>query len=392
MFNLRAIPLLLAVALLIGPAATAVADTVHVATRAELLAAVEKAQPGTTILLAPGDYGSIAVSNLHGAEGRPITIAGADPDDPPRFVGGTTAFGLSNPRHVVLENLIAERADVNSFNIDDGGTMEATASHITLRNVVARDVQLRGNRDGIKLSGVTDFLVENSTIERWGDGGQGIDMVGCHRGEIRNNVLRHDPGESYGTAITAKGGSAEILIIGNHFEDFGGRGVNIGGATGKQFFRPQPPGHYEARDITVTRNTFVRGDTAVAFVNIDGSEVAHNTIYMPRNWVFRILQETTDDGFVPSRNGVFANNLVVYDRSAMRRDVNVGPNTAPQTFTFQGNWWYNIAAPNDSEPDLPAQETGGIYRGNPQLRDPDGGDYRPAPQAPTHDAGAHAGQ
>ncbi|MEX0742052.1 MAG: hypothetical protein WD079_04585, partial [Phycisphaeraceae bacterium] len=156
MFNLRAIPLLIAVALLIGPAANA-ADTVHVATRAELLAAVEKAQPGTTILLAPGEYGSIAVSNLHGAEGRPITIAGADPDDPPRFVGGTTAFGLSNPRHVVLENLIAERADVNSFNIDDGGTMEATASHITLRNVVARDVQVRGNRECIKLSGVTDF-------------------------------------------------------------------------------------------------------------------------------------------------------------------------------------------------------------------------------------------
>ena len=52
--------------------------------------------------------------------------------------------------------------------------------------------------------------------------------------------------------------------------------------------------------------------SAIAFVGCDGALVQHNTIYRPTRWPLRILQENTDPRFVPSRKGVFRNNLVAF--------------------------------------------------------------------------------
>ena len=87
---------------------------------------------------------------------------------------------------------------------------------------------------------------------------------------------------------------------------------NIGGSTELQFFRPPlKPGeaHWEAKHIRVEGNTFIGGGAAVAFVGVDGAVVRYNTIYHPDRWVIRILQETTEPGFVACRNGRFERNL-----------------------------------------------------------------------------------
>ena len=112
--------------------------------------------------------------------------------------------------------------------------------------MVVRDIGPTGNRDGIKLSGVDDFRVEGCTVERWGSGGSGIDMVGCHRGEIVGCTFRH--GDTTGdSGVQAKGGSRDVVIRRCRFEHAGQRAVNLGGSTGLAFFRPKPEG-YEARD------------------------------------------------------------------------------------------------------------------------------------------------
>ncbi len=98
---------------------------------------------------------------------------------------------------------------------------------------------------------------------------------------------------------------------------------------------------------------FVGGSAAVSFVNIGGAIFRHNTIVRPRNWVLRILQETREPGFVPSRNGVFERNLIVF-RSDLRDMVNVGPATAAETFRFMENWWCCEDRPERSQPRLPA--------------------------------------
>jgi hypothetical protein len=100
---------------------------------------------------------------------------------------------------------------------------------------------------------------------------------------------------------------------------------------------------------------------------VDGAVVRFNTIYRPQRWIVRILQETTEAGFVPSRNGRFENNLIVYRRSDVREIVNVGPKTAPETFTFAKNHWYCEDRPGASRPELPAREEGGVYGVDPKV-------------------------
>jgi hypothetical protein len=257
-----------------------------------------------------------------------------------------------------------------------------------------RDIGSRGNHDCLKLSGVVDFRIEGCVIERWGTGGgSGIDMVGCHRGVIESNRFGHT--DTIGsTGVQAKGGTSQIVIRRNRFENAGGRAVNIGGSTGRPFFRPPlkaGEAHFEAKDIRVEGNTFMGGGAPVAFVGVDGAVVRFNTVYHPKRWALRILQETRAADFVPSRNGVFTDNLVAFhSRDWSEGGVNIGPGTAPQTFRFARNWWYCVDEPARSRPRLPAEETDGIY-GQPLLfRDAAQGDLRLQPGSPARHLGAEA--
>jgi hypothetical protein len=80
----------------------------------------------------------------------------------------------------------------------------------------------------------------------------------------------------------------------------------------------------------------------------------------------RILQETTGDRFAPCRNVMFERNLIVYTK-AVHVTVNIGPNTAPETFKFADNWWYCSDAPA-SKPSLPTEEKNGVYGKDPKVK------------------------
>ncbi|MBM3497729.1 MAG: hypothetical protein FJX74_03575 [Armatimonadetes bacterium] len=340
---------------------------------AGLRQALAQAQPGARLLVAPGEYeGGLYFTDLHGADGAPITITAVDPSSPPKFMGGGSAFHFADVSHLVLEDLTFEGATGNGLNIDDGGTFGSPAHHLTLRRLTITDVGPRGNCDGIKLSGVDDFRVEDCVIERWGDGGSAIDMVGCHRGTIEGCTFRGRDGVS-GTGPQTKGGTSDIVIRRNRFENAGGRAVNVGGSTGLEFFRPALQG-YEARAITVEGNVFIGSLAAVAFVGVDGAEFRWNTVHLPLKWCLRILQETTEPGFVPCRNVSFAHNLILFRSDQWSEGgCNIGPHTAPDTFRFVGNAWYCTDRPALG-PTLPVPEQDGMVGRDPQLADPENGD------------------
>ena len=337
-------------------------------------AAAANATPGTTLLLAGGVYGGgFHFSDLRGKQGSPIVIAAADPQQPPIFRDGNTGRHLSNPAFVELRDLVFTKLAHNGINIDDGSaTMKpGTAHHITLRGLRVSDIGSDGNHDGIKLSGLWDFSVAGCTIERWGTkGGSAIDMVGCHRGVIEANVIRHnDPEPPNCTGVQCKGGTTAMVIRRNRFEHAGGRGVNIGGSTGLQFFRPpldEKGANAEARDIRVEGNTFLGAMTPVAFVGVDGAVVRFNTIERPARWALRILQENKAAGFVACRNGEFTDNLIVFESSRWSEGgVNIGAGTEPEKFTFARNWWYCADHPDRSRPKLPTVEIDGVYGRSP---------------------------
>jgi len=247
---------------------------------ASLRAALRKAGPGSVIRIAAGRYQpGVYVAGLKGTEQEPVLIEGIDEANPPVFEGGSQAWHLSDCAHVTLRNIAVRGQTGNGINVDDGGTLDTPAQHIVLEKIRVSDIGPRGNRDGIKLSGVDDFVVRACTVEGWG--GQAVDMVGCHRGVIEECTFRGKEGFSQDTGPQTKGGSSQVVIRRCLFLDAGGRAVNLGGSTGLAFFRPKGA-LYEAKDIRVEGCTFVGSQAPVAFVGVYGAVVQYNTIYRPR--------------------------------------------------------------------------------------------------------------
>lgn len=361
-------------------------NEILVSSQAELRKAVAEARPGTTIRIASGNYqGGTSVAGLKGTADQPIVIRGADPAQPPVFQGGGSAFQFSKVAYLEIHDLVIEKATGNGLNIDDGGSIVDPTHHLLIKGIVIRNIGPKGNHDGIKLSGVDDFRVENCSLESWGSGGSGIDMVGCHRGVIRGCEFRHGDNEG-SDGVQAKGGSSEIVVEGCRFLHAGSRAVNVGGSTGMPYFRPKVPG-YEARRITVRDCLFVGSMSPVAFVGVDEADFEHNTIIRPTRWGLRILQETREPGFVPCRNGRIVANLIAYRSNEMTVPINIGDGTAPETFKLEGNAWYCLDRPDRTRLNLPIRETNGRIGVDPRFRDVDAGDYRLSPGSPLNNVG-----
>jgi hypothetical protein len=350
----------------------------------ELRIALAAAKPGARILVAPGDYEGFLASNVQGDARHGIVLAAEDRSKPPVFRGGVQ---ISAAAYLELRDLVIEGAPANGLNLDDGGTFETPAHHLLLHGLVVRDCGRGGNEDGIKLSGIDDFRLEECTVERWGRGGSAVDMVGCHRGAIEGCTIRDRETDTASSGVQMKGGTSEIAIRGSRFEHAGTRAINAGGSTGLAYFRPKPEG-FEARALVIEGCTFLGSEAPIAFVGVDGALVRWNTFYRPRKWFARILQETREPGFVACRGGKFTDNLVAYLASEIATPVNVGPGTAPETFEFARNWWYCIDAPARSRPALPTPEKEPAGGADPRFLDAEKGDLRLAQDSPARAYGA----
>lgn len=362
------------------------AAEVTVSHRTALVRAIQEATPGTTIRVAPGKYqGGLSAAKLHGSEGKPIVIAAADPKQPPVFEGSGSGIQLSGCSYVELHDLHFTGATGNGINIDDASERDKPSRGIVLRRLTVANVGPQGNRDGIKMSGVDGFVIDGCRVERWGSGGSAIDFVGCHEGVIENCIFTHEEGTASAQAngVQTKGGSRKIAIRRCRFIHAGGRAVNAGGSTGMEYMRPANPG-YEAKDISVEDCYFIGSAAPVAFVGVDGATFRHNTIYRPTRWVLRILQENQNPGYVPCRNGVFSDNLIVFHSTDLSTTVNVGGGTEPQTFRFENNAWFCEDAParTQSLVRLPMAEVGGIHGTDPKLKNPAGRHLTKAADSP----------
>ncbi len=338
------------------------ASDIIVTNETEFSSALSSAGDGDRILLAPGSYnGGFFQSDLTG-----VTIRSQFINNPATIIGGTNAIQLSDATRVTIEHLTLQGQTGNGLNIDDGGSFNTPSTNITIRNLTVRDMNANGNNDGIKLSGVTGFTIDNVRVLNWGAGGSAVDMVGSHNGLIQDSHFKHDSIGATGTGVRPKGGSKNITIRANRVElpNGKGRAIQAGGSTTTQFFRfIDGDSDYEANGIRVEGNVVVGGSSSFSFVNIDGGNFHHNYAHRPDDWFIRILNENSGNDIVDTKNGFLADNYMVFNDTAseFNRAVNIGLETKPETFTFLRNQWYNIADPGNSQPSLPSQETDGIY-------------------------------
>jgi hypothetical protein len=340
---------------------TAQAETQLVRDSASLKAALPKLTAGTVLRIAPGEYsGGLAVKDV-----EDLTVEAADPDKPPHFKGGSYAWHFSGCSGLKLRHLRISGQSHNGLNLDDGGRVDRPTRNVALGFLNISDIGPKGNFDGIKCSGLEDVTINDCTIEGWG--GQAIDLVGCHRVVISECKFTGKPSHSQAGGVQCKGGSEEVTIEKSQFFNAGQRPINAGGSTGLAYFRPVGA-KYEARRVNIRKNVISGSLCACAFTGVDGAEFTDNTILFPEKWVFRILQETTDDGFVPCRNVLVENNAIVFRRSQVGVEVNIGAKTSPETFRFSKNQWFAEDRPDRSRPKLPSEEKGGTYGSDPRVK------------------------
>ncbi len=314
---------------------------------------------GMTIKIAPGEYsGGNSVVGI-----ADLTIEALLPEQPPLFVGGSMAWHFSKCDRLTLRHLRMRGQKNNGINLDDGGQAEKRTEGITLEHVEVSDIGPRGNHDGIKCSGLRNLTISECYVSGWG--GQGIDLVGCHQSKILKCRFEGKPGFSATAGVQLKGGTADVLVDECRFVNAGERAINVGGSTGLDYFRPKGA-NYEARAIVVKNCVFEGSLCAAAFVGVDGGEFSTNSILFPEKWIFRILQETTQADFVPCRNVVVSNNRIVFRRSQVQTECNIGGGTEPTSFTFSGNYWFAEDRTSASRPKLPVTEREGHYGIDPR--------------------------
>jgi hypothetical protein len=359
---------------------------------ASLQHAAAQLRPGDALRIHAGTYwGRSDLVDLRGTADAPIWVGGAPGEAAPTLDAGgaSEVIHLSRPRYLVLHSMTLRGATDNGLNADDGGAYDDpdAARYVVFRDLRIEDIGSGGNNDCLKLSGLHDHWVLDSAFARCGAGGSAVDHVGCHRGVVARNSIR-DMGSS---GIQNKGGSTDIDILWNRFENAGARPVNLGGSTGLSFFRPPVEAgqnNAEARRIRVLGNLFEGGQTAAAFVGCVECVFAQNTVIEPERWVLRILQETLGDATYPfeaTRDGRVVNNLVWFDSSELSRFVNVGPNTSAESFAFFNNLWFAHDDPSASAPDLPAEEAGGLVGQDPGISR---GSYAIEPDSPAAGRGS----
>jgi len=362
---------------------------VRVSTDQELQRALNNAKPGVTILIAPGDYqGGIFQSNLQGTAEKPIIISGVDSRARPVFIGGN-GIHISKPSHLTIRHIIIKDVKANGLNIDDGALDANSAHHINLSNVSVSGTP-KGNNDAIKLSGIKEFTISSCSTSNWG--GSAIDMVGCHNGMIKDSHFENG-GDN---AIQTKGGSSNVTIETSTFLNAGQRALNIGGSTGREFFRPplesiKSGERFEATRITVQGCTIQGGTAGIAFVGSTFSTARFNTIYTPGRWAFRILQETSDADFIPCGNNTIESNLMVYQSQNWgEQGINVGGGTDPKSFKLIDNFWYCLDTPGTERANTNLTETRPSRGKNPQIQPLNSFTFRVTESSPAAKVGAHA--
>lgn len=371
-FPKRALRCLFAVALVawvaIVTSGRAAAEQRVVSNNEELSGALDAAMPGDEIVLRAGTYtGGVYREGLN-----QVTIRSEDPAKQAVIEGGDYGMMLSDPVDVTVANLTFRKQAGIGINIDDGGSYETPASGIKLLNITVRDMVAAGNHDGIKLSGVNNFLIDGCRVEDWGNDGSAIDFVGSHHGLVQNSFLRHKKLLVGGSGIRPKGGAKDITLRANRIElPVGmGRAIQAGGSTDAEFFRfVDGDSNYEANDIVVEGNVVIGSGAPFSYVNIDGGVFHHNRVHQPGQWVVRILNENAETDIVDTQNGQFHDNVIVFNDTdnEFNSAVNIGDETLPETFGFARNRWFNIANPSaeGSKPELPTEEIEGVYGQEP---------------------------
>ncbi len=255
--------------------------TVQVASESELRDAINYAQPGDLIVIAPGDYvlGQQLWIAARGTATNPIyVVAGGQRGSVRIRVPEDEGFNVGdNSAYLVFENLEISNTGNTVFHVQDG------ANHITLRNLNLHDAGLDG--DVIKVNQANFVLIEGCDVSKPGrraddSGGnayqEGIDFMDSVGSVIRYNYI-HDFGNLGGYA---KGGAGGVLFEYNlidassQADPEADPAFGIGGWSDLEYLRGA---RYESYDTIFRRNVIARARSgALALYDAYNATISDN--------------------------------------------------------------------------------------------------------------------
>jgi len=312
-------------------------------------------RPGTAVLIHPGDYGEhFGVDGLYGTADNPIWIGGVPGEARPVLKGIHIARGA----YVIFRDMeFRDAKDAGgtgtAVHVHDGGDTDfpTKTHHFVFRNLYLRDNQFQH----FKFAGIDDVRIYGCRTERDQRGGSGgINFVGCHHLTVTDSIFR----DMKGFSLQFKGGSYDADVYGNRFEGCGGPGINIGQATGEQFFRPyltKDRTMYEARDIRIYGNAFTGGTAAFAMTGCTDCSFTGNTVENPSLYLFRVLNMDMDDELKLANRGMAHGNTIsgnTFVFGELMEAFNVGEGTQIETFKIENNVFNGVLHESYKKPQL----------------------------------------
>jgi serralysin len=281
---------------------------------ATIQAAVDRATPGTAIMVKAGTYVENVKlpSNGGGTTTAPIWLVSADGVGAAKVVAATptksTIYGFGTDNYVVAN--FAVEGGKNGIQFSLSGTNFAnTVQNIVVKgNIVANSLE-----DGVKISqGINVHVIDNRI---YGSGDQGVDFVAVNDSVIARNEVFDINSFS---AVYAKGGSTNVLIEGNYVHHVTGDGIGAGGWTEPQYMWPGAR-NYEARNVVITGN--VVEDVGKRAINVLGAQntVITNNFLEAKAGYNSVINLGSGGPLLnpppPSTNTVIADNTVTRTKS-----------------------------------------------------------------------------
>ena len=264
--------------------------TITVAVGESIQSAFDQAQPGDTILLAPGRHeinGNLVLRNS-GTAAAWIKIKTV-PGEARAIIdlNGAGEFRLSGSC-VQLKRVKIRNGGGNNLHIAPEGSNQ--------RDVIVRRVDIRSLNSGpgaaIKLNRNGNlnvrrvYLIDNNVSEAISNAV--IDGVGVRKVVVRRNKIHDNAVGSHG--IFFKGGSSRILIEGN--EIWGIRAnaaLQLGGNTGPNFFDPLHPNWEGVNQVARNNDIWDFDDSAFEIRGVKRGRIYNNRVVTQTSFaIFRL--------------------------------------------------------------------------------------------------------
>lgn len=312
---------------------------------AKIQQAVNKAVPGTAIMVEAGTYHEnvLLPRSVSGTASAPIWLVSADGPQKAHIVApsadGLGVITAGGAEHLVIQGFWIT-GGTNGIQVSQNG-LDYTDM---IKNIVIRDNYVENTvKDGIKVNGGENVTVTNNVTHHTGD--EGIDFLGIVHGVISNNEVSGNTGP---TGILTKGGSDDVLISGNYIHDVSADGIDVGGWTSEKVgYRPGYD-RFEAKDVTVIGNRVESvGKRPVATLGAVDSSITGNYLQATDHYytVINVGSSDPHSATVFQSNGIsITNNIITRDNN----QLNIDPGSTGVSFAGSAvaNIWSGLTGAN----------------------------------------------